>query len=86
MRREGNDGKVQALAGGIVGGDIGAANVKAAWISQVPDSVQVRVASLPYEIWKEKERLPEVLQEILGLVVEEGLLPDAMGIATTAEL
>lgn len=86
MRREGNDGKVQALAGGIVGWDIGAANVKAAWVSQVPDSVQVRVASLPYEIWKEKERLPEVLQEILGLVVEEGLLPDAMGIATTAEL
>jgi probable H4MPT-linked C1 transfer pathway protein len=88
MNREGKEGNrnVSASAKDIVGWDIGAANVKAAWLSTEQDtSLQVRVASQPFEIWREKERLPEVLKEVFAAIAG-GATPGAMAITTTAEL
>ena len=83
-----NDGSgyTQALAKGIVGWDIGAANVKASWIVTELKPSPVRVVSRPFEIWKEKERLPEVLNEVFEALVGKGNAPEVMGITTTAEL
>ncbi len=70
----------------IVGWDIGAVNVKAAWISLEQDRVQqVRVASRPFEIWREKDRLQEVLHAVFSAAAL-GILPQAMAVTMTAEL
>ncbi len=70
----------------IVGWDIGGANVKAAWLA--PERVgarQARIASQPFEIWREKSRLPEVLRSVLAAMAPEAP-PQAMAVTTTAEL
>ncbi len=70
----------------IVGWDIGAANVKAAGLRLGQDgSVLERIASRPFEIWRDKNRLPEVLQEVFADVMPEEH-PLAMGVTMTAEL
>lgn len=69
----------------IIGWDIGGANVKAAWLDYEQGVARaVKVASLPFEIWRHKERLPEVLQETFDLLASE--MPDAMALTMTAEL
>jgi probable H4MPT-linked C1 transfer pathway protein len=70
----------------IVGWDIGAANVKVAWVAPSQSGArQIRVASRPFEIWREKDRLPEVLQGVWTSVVS-GESPQALAITMTAEL
>jgi hypothetical protein len=69
----------------VVSWDIGAANVKAAWLSLKEDRSQmIRVASYPFEIWREKDRLPAVIQEIFASIAQAG--PQAMAVTMTAEL
>jgi len=69
----------------IVGWDVGGANVKAAWLAYERSEAQaVRVASRPFEIWRDKDRLPLVLQTVLAEVTAE--LPKAMALTMTAEL
>ena len=69
----------------VVGWDIGAVNVKAAWLSwQENRTGQVRVASHPLEIWREKDRLPVVMQQTLASIADAR--PQAMAVTMTAEL
>ncbi len=71
---------------GIVGWDIGAANVKAAGLLLEQDGgVFERITSQPFEIWRDKDRLPEVLQEVFNIIVT-GKRPQAMAVTLTAEL
>jgi uncharacterized hydantoinase/oxoprolinase family protein len=54
----------------IVGWDVGGVNVKAAWLAfERGEAEAVRVASRPFEIWRDKDRLPQVLQAVLVLFV-----------------
>jgi (4-(4-[2-(gamma-L-glutamylamino)ethyl]phenoxymethyl)furan-2-yl)methanamine synthase len=69
----------------IVGWDIGGVNVKAAslvWERGAAKAVQV--SSRPFEIWRAKDSLPEVLHGVLAQVSDE--LPQAMAVTMTAEL
>jgi len=70
----------------IIGWDIGAANIKAAFVA-FEKEIEVRsvVASQPYEIWREKHRLTEVLESVSSAVCADGL-PQAMAVTMTAEL
>ena len=69
----------------IIGWDIGGANVKAAWLAYEQGAArEVKVASLPFEIWRQKDRLPEVLKEAFRQLTSE--MPDAMALTMTAEL
>jgi probable H4MPT-linked C1 transfer pathway protein len=70
----------------ILGWDIGGANIKAAWMDIEDDRGHpVRVASQPFEIWREKDRLPEMLRTIFDATTPGGLT-QAMAITITAEL
>jgi len=69
----------------IVGWDVGGANVKAAWLAYEQSEAQtVQVASRPFEVWRDKDRLPKVLQTVLAEVTAE--MPQAMALTMTAEL
>lgn len=69
----------------IIGWDIGGANIKAAWLAYEHGIArEVRAASLPFEIWRHKDRLPEVLKEAFAQVTTE--VPQAMALTMTAEL
>jgi len=69
----------------IVGWDVGGANTKAAWLAYERGEAQaLRTASRPYEIWRERERLLPLLQEVLAQATSE--LPQAMALTMTAEL
>ena len=49
----------------ILAWDIGGANIKAARLTLQGDQAgQVQVVSRPFEIWREKDHLPEALSEI----------------------
>jgi (4-(4-[2-(gamma-L-glutamylamino)ethyl]phenoxymethyl)furan-2-yl)methanamine synthase len=70
----------------IAGWDIGAANVKAAWLGMERGRVvQVQVASQPFEIWREKDRLQEVLRSVLAATLPV-VPPQFMAVTMTAEL
>jgi (4-(4-[2-(gamma-L-glutamylamino)ethyl]phenoxymethyl)furan-2-yl)methanamine synthase len=70
----------------VMGWDIGGANVKAAWMEMRNDRVDhVRVASLPFEIWREKDQLPGVLRAAFAETARTES-PHAMAITMTAEL
>lgn len=70
----------------IIGWDIGGANVKAAWLALEQDHPdQVRVASQPFEIWREKDHLPDVLRSVFSSIVLDAA-PQAMAVLMTAEL
>ena len=70
----------------ILGLDIGGANVKAAGLEyENGETRSLRPASLPFEIWREKERLPEILRTALGDVFP-GETPQAAAVTMTAEL
>jgi probable H4MPT-linked C1 transfer pathway protein len=66
----------------ILGWDIGGANVKAALVETGPDGVQVTTASRPFEIWKDKNALPAVMQAVAA---ELGP-PARTAVTMTAEL
>jgi probable H4MPT-linked C1 transfer pathway protein len=68
---------------GIVGWDIGAANVKAVlWKGRTR---RRRVASHAFEIWRDKNRLGAVLRAVLD-AISEGAEPRRMAVTMTAEL
>jgi (4-(4-[2-(gamma-L-glutamylamino)ethyl]phenoxymethyl)furan-2-yl)methanamine synthase len=72
--------------GCIVGWDIGGANVKAARVEMGNSRIErAQVASLPFEIWREKDRLPEVLRTAFAVTAPDGFA-HAMAITMTAEL
>lgn len=69
----------------IVGWDIGGVNVKAAWLAwERGEAWTMRVSSCPFEIWRAKDSLPEVLRTVLAQVSDE--LPQVMAATMTAEL
>lgn len=69
----------------IVGWDVGGANTKAAWLQLKGREIRgLRTAARPYEIWREKERLPDLLRDLLAEVAPEP--PQAMALTMTAEL
>ncbi len=69
----------------IVGWDIGGVNVKAAWLAwERGETKTTRVSSRPFEIWRAKDSLPEVLRTVLAQVSDE--LPQIMAVTMTAEL
>lgn len=71
---------------GLVGWDIGGVNVKASWLVAGKDWVrQTRVASRPFEIWHDKELLPEVLRAAAGDIAPDGPI-QAMAVTMSAEL
>ncbi len=71
---------------GFVGWDIGGVNVKASWLGAGKDcTVQARVVSRPFEIWREKDLLPEVLKRVAGDLAPEGPI-EAMAVTMSAEL
>jgi hypothetical protein len=70
----------------IVGWDIGGANVKAAWLTREGNITQaVKVATQNFEIWRDKDLLPEVLEAVLK-EINPGSTPQAMAVTMTAEL
>ena len=66
----------------VLGWDVGGANVKAAHLTVDRHVRSVRTASRPFEIWRDKERLPDVLR---GLAADLPLA-DAIAVTMTAEL
>jgi hypothetical protein len=69
----------------VIGWDVGGANVKATWTGDaIRDPGAARVVSLPFEIWRASERLPQMLQAALARLAGEP--PDAMALTMTAEL
>jgi probable H4MPT-linked C1 transfer pathway protein len=70
----------------ILGWDIGGANIKAGWVKIDNDRIeQSQAASQAFEIWREKNRLPEVLRSLRGATAPGGLT-HAMAVTITAEL
>jgi probable H4MPT-linked C1 transfer pathway protein len=70
---------------GILGWDIGGANVKAAWLPyQAGVAAKAQTASRPFEIWRGVDRLQAVLQDLAAEVARE--TPQAMALTMTAEL
>jgi probable H4MPT-linked C1 transfer pathway protein len=69
----------------IIGWDIGGANTKAAWVAFERGQVSnVRTASRPYEIWRDKKQLSPLLRDMLAQVTSTP--PQAMALTMTAEL
>lgn len=70
----------------ILAWDIGGANIKAARVF-TEDGAERRVLTVcrPYEIWREKDRLMEVLREIHGVLFPSEK-PEAFAVTMTAEL
>jgi probable H4MPT-linked C1 transfer pathway protein len=70
---------------GILGWDIGGANVKAAWLSNTSGGAgAVRTSSRPFEIWRGPDQLQAILQEMADEVAPES--PQAIALTMTAEL
>lgn len=70
---------------GILGLDIGGANIKAAWLPYTSgEAGAVRTASRPFEIWRGPDRLQAFLQEMTTEVAAES--PEAVALTMTAEL
>lgn len=66
--------------GGVIGLDVGGANTKAVW----RDRGERRAVSRPFEVWRDREALEEVLR---GIVADVALRPvEAVALTTTAEL
>jgi probable H4MPT-linked C1 transfer pathway protein len=66
----------------VIGWDVGGANVKAARVASGPGGPTVRTLSRPFEIWREKAGLPDVLR---AMGAELGPA-DATAVTMTAEL
>jgi probable H4MPT-linked C1 transfer pathway protein len=71
---------------GIIGWDIGGVHIKISWMETDKDSYgKIRVASRPFEIWRDKDRLPAVLREAFADVYPDSK-PEAMAVTMSAEL
>jgi (4-(4-[2-(gamma-L-glutamylamino)ethyl]phenoxymethyl)furan-2-yl)methanamine synthase len=66
--------------GGVIGLDVGGANTKAVWLN----GGERRVVSRPFEVWRDREALADVLREIVVGVAPEPV--EAVALTTTAEL
>jgi probable H4MPT-linked C1 transfer pathway protein len=64
--------------GGVIGLDVGGANTKAVW----RDGAERRVASRPFEVWRDRDALAAVLREVIESLGE----PEAVALTMTAEL
>jgi probable H4MPT-linked C1 transfer pathway protein len=64
--------------GGVIGLDVGGANTKAVW----RDGDERRVASRPFEVWRDRDALAAVLREVVGSLGE----PEVVALTMTAEL
>ena len=64
--------------GGVIGLDVGGANTKAVW----RDGAERRVASRPFEVWRDRDALAAVLREVVASLGE----PEAVALTMTAEL
>jgi probable H4MPT-linked C1 transfer pathway protein len=70
---------------GILGWDIGGANLKAAWLPSAPGAAgQVRTTSRSFEIWRGADRLQATLQDMAAELAPEP--PQAIALTMTAEL
>ncbi|MBN2243089.1 MAG: H4MPT-linked C1 transfer pathway protein [Acidobacteria bacterium] len=71
---------------GFVGWDIGGVNVKASWLAEEGNRIRrSRVVSRPFEIWRDRELLPEVLRAAAGEIARGGPVR-AMAVTMSAEL
>jgi probable H4MPT-linked C1 transfer pathway protein len=66
--------------GGVIGLDVGGANTKAVWLS----GRERRVASRPFEVWRERDALAALISEVVASVAAEPV--QAVALTTTAEL
>jgi probable H4MPT-linked C1 transfer pathway protein len=66
--------------GGVIGLDVGGANIKAVW----RNGGQRRAVSRPFEVWRDREALAAVLREVVAGVAREPV--EAVALTTTAEL
>src|SRR5262249_13770127 len=66
----------------VIGWDVGGANVKAARVDAGPRGRRVRTLSRPFEIWRDKEALPDVLA---AMAAERGPVAGT-AVPMTAEL
>lgn len=71
---------------GFIGWDIGGVNVKASWLGMEKEWIrQTRVTSRPFEIWRDKELLPEVLRAAVRDIGPDRPIR-AMAVTMSAEL
>lgn len=69
----------------VVGWDVGGVHTKAACLWYEAGAVtDVRVVARPFEIWRAKDRLPDLLQGVLAELTDRP--PQAMALTMTAEL
>jgi probable H4MPT-linked C1 transfer pathway protein len=66
----------------VLGWDVGGANVKAAVVEGGASGRTVHTGSRPFEIWRDKHALPEVLRELASALPA----PDSVVVTMTAEL
>jgi (4-(4-[2-(gamma-L-glutamylamino)ethyl]phenoxymethyl)furan-2-yl)methanamine synthase len=66
--------------GGVIGLDVGGANTKAVW----RNGGERRAVSRPFEVWRDREALAAVLEEVVAGVAPEPA--EAVALTTTAEL
>ena len=66
--------------GGVIGLDVGGANTKAVW----RNGDERRVASRPFEVWRDREALAALIRELVAGVATEPV--EALALTTTAEL
>lgn len=69
-------------AGRVLGWDVGGAYVKAALVERDGAARRVRTASRPFEIWRDKKALPDVLRALAA----ELPAPESVAVTMTAEL
>src|SRR4051812_24612333 len=72
--------RMSAPAAATLAVDIGGANVKAAWLR----GASLRTVSRPFEVWRDREALCDVLREVVAEVAAGPA--DAVAITMTAEL
>src|ERR671935_211005 len=78
--RDHSHGRRGSRMAGVIGLDVGGANTKAVW----RDGGERRATSRPFEVWRDREALEEVLRAV---VADVALRPvDAVALTTTAEL
>jgi len=73
----------------IIGWDVGGVNVKIANLSLEQGNTQaIKVASRPFEIWRKKGELPEILRSLSAEVSMDTSTetPQTMALTMTAEL
>jgi hypothetical protein len=69
-------------AGRVLGWDVGGAYVKAAVVEDAAGGRRVRTASRPFEIWRDKHALPDILRALAAELPS----PESVAVTMTAEL